>query len=208
MNKGIAALCTSAPNFAKMSTPNELPWIEAGYEVFALQGPEALKVEQLARHVGISKSSFYHHFADVPVFIERLLEHHVLRADALAAKASVCATFDPDFLHLLVEHRIDLLFQRQLRIRRDDAAFQNCFRKAHVRVVERVMPKWADTLGIPGQLSPAREMLEVVSDVFYQRLTNHNLSYTGLVSLLKEIDTFIRHANKSQGSSSGPVADQ
>ena len=191
-----------------MSAAAEQPWIEAGYTAFALQGPDALKVEQLARQVGISKSSFYHHFADLPVFIERLQEHHLVRADALASKAAVCATFDPEFLHLLVDHRIDLLFQRQLRIRRNDASYQSCFRKAHVLVVERVMPRWAETLGIPGQLSPAREMLEVVSDVFYQRLTNDNLSYTGLVSLLKEIETFTRHGSRSRETESCSVADQ
>jgi len=187
-----------------MSAPAEQPWIEAGYAVFALQGPDALKVEQLARQVGISKSSFYHHFADVPVFLERLLAHHLLRADALAAKARGCGSFDPDFIQLLVAHRSDVLFQRQLRILRDNAAFQRCFQHAHERVVEQVMPRWAEALGIPGQLAPAREMLHVVTDVFYQRLTNDNLSYPWMVDLLKEIETFIRHAMKSQGSITGP----
>ena len=41
-----------------MSEPTELAWIMAGYTTFAERGPEALKVEQLARQVGISKSSF------------------------------------------------------------------------------------------------------------------------------------------------------
>ncbi len=186
-----------------MPTTAEQPWIEAGYGLFALHGPDGVKVEQLARQVGISKSSFYHHFADVPAFIEQLLAFHLLRADALASKAGTCASFDPGFIQLLVEHRIDLLFQRQLRVSRGNAAFQRCFEEAHQRVVERIMPRWAEALGIPGQLGPAREMLHVVTDVFYQRLTNDNLSYSWMVELLKEIESFIRHAMRSQGSISG-----
>lgn len=186
-----------------MPTAAERPWIEAGYGMFALHGPDGLKVEQLARQVGISKSSFYHHFADVPVFIEQLQAYHLQRADALASKADACTSFDPGFIQLLVEHRIDLLFQRQLRMLRDHTAFQRCFEEAHQRVVDRIMPRWAEALGIPGQLAPARDMLQVVTDVFYQRLTNDNLSYTWMVELLKEIESFIRHAMRSQGSISG-----
>jgi AcrR family transcriptional regulator len=43
-------------------------WIQAGYALFAEQGPSALKIEVLAKMVGISKSSFYHYFADLEVF--------------------------------------------------------------------------------------------------------------------------------------------
>lgn len=178
----------------------ELPWIRAGYEVFALQGPEALKVEQLARQVGISKSSFYHLFADMPVYIERLLQYHRDRARAIADQASGCKRFDPDVIDLLVEHRLDLLFQRQLRMRRGEAGLQRCFQEAHSTVANVFMPLWAEALGIPGQLGPAAEMFGVVTDVFYQRLTNDNLSYAWVVELLKEIEAFIRHAMKSQGS--------
>lgn len=191
-----------------MSAPAEQPWIEAGYTVFALQGPDALKVEQLARQVGISKSSFYHHFADLPVFVERLLEHHRTRAQEIAQQAARCERFDPDVIQLLVGHQLDLLFQRQLRIRRGEEGFQRCFRQAHGTVTNVFMPLWAEALGIPGQLGPAAEMFDVVTDVFYQRLTNDNLSYAWVVDLLKEIEAFIRHAMKSQGSITGPGKGQ
>lgn len=194
--------------FGGMTTTAELPWIEAGYEVFAQQGPDALKVEQLARQVGISKSSFYHHFADIPVFVEQLLGHHRKRALAIAAKAHGCTRFDPDVISLLVDHRLDLLFQRQLRMRRDQEDFQRCFRQANDTVVNVFLPLWADALGIPGQLGPAREMFDVITDVFYQRLTNDNLSYAFIIGLLKEIEVFIRHAMKSTGQITAPGAAQ
>jgi AcrR family transcriptional regulator len=52
-------------------------WIKLGYEVFALKGQSEIKIERLAKQVGKSKSSFYHHFADIDLFIEFLLKHHV-----------------------------------------------------------------------------------------------------------------------------------
>lgn len=191
-----------------MSNPNALPWIEAGYRVFAEQGPEALKVEQLARQVGISKTSFYHHFADLEVFTEQLMAHHCARAVQLAEQAAACRSIDPDFLRLLATNRLDMLFQRQLRMRRDNLGFQLCYQRAHGAVEERILPAWAEALGIPGQLTPAREMFAVVTDVFYQRLTNANLTYAWVAGLLREIEAFIRHAMKSSGSIARPAGGQ
>ena len=51
-------------------------WIEAGYEIFAHEGPEGVQIEKLARKVGLNKSGFYHYFSDRDVFFTRLLEYH------------------------------------------------------------------------------------------------------------------------------------
>src|SRR4051794_38203997 len=108
----------------------EQPWIEAGYEIFSLAGPEALKIERLSRMVGKSKSSFYHHFADMEIFQEKLLEWHLKCAHQIAAKGKLCKTFIPDYVNVLVEVKQDLLFNRQLRIHRHNIAFQLCFMHA------------------------------------------------------------------------------
>ncbi|MEM7514864.1 MAG: TetR/AcrR family transcriptional regulator, partial [Bacteroidota bacterium] len=52
------------------------PWLKAGYDIFSQEGPGGLKVERLARIVGKSKSSFYHHFADLEIYTSFLLEYH------------------------------------------------------------------------------------------------------------------------------------
>lgn len=48
-------------------------WLEAGFEVLANSGGEALKAEPLARHLNTTKGSFYWHFKDVPTFHTALL---------------------------------------------------------------------------------------------------------------------------------------
>jgi len=45
-------------------------WIKAGYETFALTGLSSLKIEPLAKKVGKNKSSFYHYFADIELFVD------------------------------------------------------------------------------------------------------------------------------------------
>lgn len=175
-----------------MFAPNEVPWIEAGYEAFGLHGPETLKVEQLSRTVGISKSSFYHHFADIPVFIERLLHYHYRRGEALAAATRACRAVDPDFLRVLEAGAPDLRFQRQLRIRRDNLAYQLSFQRTHRMVEDEVIGIWAEAMGIPGQERLARSIFSVTTDLFYQRATNDSFTYEWMVKFLHDVKGFMQ----------------
>ena len=52
-------------------TDTKLPWILCGYDIFSKEGSNGLKIEVIARRVNKSKSSFYHHFADLDLFIEK-----------------------------------------------------------------------------------------------------------------------------------------
>ena len=48
-------------------------WLEEGYEEFAQDGPENLSINQIAKKIGASRSSFYHHFAEIDLFIDERL---------------------------------------------------------------------------------------------------------------------------------------
>ncbi len=182
-----------------MMDSSAAPWIEAGYRVFATSGPQALRVEQLAREVGISKSSFYHHFADVPSFIEALLHYHVERGKVEANKARGCRSFEPEFIHLLVEIRMDLQFNWQLRLHREELAYQLCYQRAHSVVEQEVMGIWAEALGIPGQTQLARNIFTVVTDLFYQRFPKEQLTYEWCVAFLAEVRGFMADVVRSSG---------
>jgi AcrR family transcriptional regulator len=171
---------------------NALPWIETGYGLFAKHGPEALRIEQLAREVGISKSSFYHHFADVPTFVDRLLHYHLDRGAEIARRTAACSTFDPDFIELLVDVRMDLCFNWQLRNHREDLAYQLCFQRAHSQVEDQVLGIWSEALGIPGQTQLARNIFVVVTDLFYQRFPKTELTAEWFRAFLAEVDRFMR----------------
>jgi AcrR family transcriptional regulator len=50
-------------------------WIEAALDVLAREGVESVRVEPLARLLGVTKGSFYWHFPDRKSLLESLLEH-------------------------------------------------------------------------------------------------------------------------------------
>lgn len=175
------------------------PWIEAGYEIFSIHGPEALKIEHLARITATSKSSFYHHFADMEIFREFLLQHHLERAEVISAKAKLCKSLDPDVLQLLADNKADILFNRQLRIYRQSIAFQLCFERAHSLVSNEFIHLWTEWIGMDAKPDVAANVFKVTTDLFYQRLTNENLTYEWLHTFIREIKTFLEEVIRSSG---------
>ncbi len=62
-------------------------WIAAGLEVLASQGWAALRVEPVARRLGVSKGSFYWHFPDRAAWLQAVLDLWEHRAFAHLARA-------------------------------------------------------------------------------------------------------------------------
>ena len=56
---------------------DKIAWINAGFRALCVSGPAALKAEPLARELGVSKGSFYWHFANLGAFREAMIEHWV-----------------------------------------------------------------------------------------------------------------------------------
>jgi AcrR family transcriptional regulator len=50
-------------------------WLDQGLKVLAARGFTALKAEPLAKAMGVSRGSFYWHFADVDAFHAAILRH-------------------------------------------------------------------------------------------------------------------------------------
>lgn len=54
-------------------TPDD--WIAAGFRALTAGGPQAVRVEAIARELGVSKGSFYWHFKDAQAFKGEMLSH-------------------------------------------------------------------------------------------------------------------------------------
>jgi AcrR family transcriptional regulator len=54
-------------------TPRDT-WIETGLAVLAAGGPDAVRVEALAKRLGVTKGGFYGHFADRNALLESMLD--------------------------------------------------------------------------------------------------------------------------------------
>jgi AcrR family transcriptional regulator len=60
-----------------MSAPVRTPrgsWTSAGLRALAAGGPEAVRIESLAKELGVTKGSFYWHFRDRQALLEALLD--------------------------------------------------------------------------------------------------------------------------------------
>lgn len=56
-----------------MARRTKRDWLEAGWHLLAEQGIAALTIERLTERLGITKGSFYHHFAGLPDYRTALL---------------------------------------------------------------------------------------------------------------------------------------
>ena len=174
------------------TTESARAWIEAGYELFAAAGPNGLKVEVMARRVGKSKSSFYHHFADLECFVELLLARHHDRALVIADRERQCANVVPDLLNVLLEVKQDLLFNRQLRIHRADKNCEACFEKSTRPIAEAVLPVWAGLLGLGDNSGLARMVLNLSIENFYLQITDETLTYDWLLAYVDGLQAMVR----------------
>jgi AcrR family transcriptional regulator len=60
-----------------MSAPTRTPrssWIEAGLRALAAGGPDAVRIELLARTLGVTRGGFYWHFEDRRALLDEILD--------------------------------------------------------------------------------------------------------------------------------------
>ena len=159
-----------------MATPKEV-WIKKGYEFYAFKGNESLKIEQLAKAVGISKSSFYHHFADLEYFFENLINFHFQRCSILAKKEENCLSLYPELINILVEHKTDLLFHRQLRVNRNDKIIEKALNKSTQILGDYAVMLWAKEINLKLTTAQLQGLFDIATDDFYMRINKENIKW-------------------------------
>jgi AcrR family transcriptional regulator len=67
-------------------------WLDQGLKALAKSGFTALKAEPLAKAMGVSRGSFYWHFADIGAFHKAILDHwHEVAAEQIIANVEASA---------------------------------------------------------------------------------------------------------------------
>jgi AcrR family transcriptional regulator len=155
-------------------------WIKTGYEIFAQSGVSGLKIESLARKVGISKSSFYHHFADLELFMEELLNYHMQQSYIIADKEKNAKKIDPDLIDILVEHKTDLLFNRQLRINRERKSFYETLNRSNQIAGNAFVLVWVKDLNLQFSQKQLEGIFELALENFYLQINLNNLNHLWL----------------------------
>ncbi len=77
-------------------------WLDQGLKVLAAKGFTALKAEPMAKAMGVSRGSFYWHFADVGAFHAALLSHwREVAAEQIITGVEAAARNEPPLAVLL-----------------------------------------------------------------------------------------------------------
>ena len=179
-----------------MKSEKELQWLEVGYQMVALNGFNSLNIESIARKLNKNKSSFYHYFGDLELFEAELLEMHTQKAIPFAEELKACEKIKPDAMNVFVEHKMDLLFHKQLRINRENPTHKMCFEKAYNSTEAVFIEKWSDFLGLNEQQFFAQTFLQLVSENFLLQITENTINLSWLNNYLEEIQNLLNRLNR------------
>ncbi|QIK58958.1 TetR/AcrR family transcriptional regulator [Dysgonomonas sp. HDW5A] len=157
-------------------------WIKTGYDIFAKSGITGLKIERLAKKIGISKSSFYHHFVDLDLFIQYLLEFHISQSYIIAKKEVKAQNIDPDLIDILVEHKVDLLFNRQLRINREQKKYSDTLTKSSLIIGNAFTMRWVKDMELRLNEKQLEAIFELALENFYLQATVESINHKWLLS--------------------------
>lgn len=180
----------------------QIPWIQEGYLAFAYQGPKGLKVEKLSKGVGKNKSSFYHHFADVEIFTSALLDYHLDRVKIIADKERHCIALE-GLINILVEHKADLLFNRQLRIHRESSEFEACFVRTNEITIPAILRVWSDIIELRDNSYLSGLVLQLSLENFFLQITDGTLNRNWLRDYFDSIKGLVRQFKKTDPALAG-----
>jgi AcrR family transcriptional regulator len=170
-----------------MTADNKEIWIKKGYEIFAVSGHGGLKIEPLAKTVGKSKSSFYHHFGDIELFVDVLLNHHIKESCVIATKEREAKIIDPELINVLIEHKVDLLFNRQLRINQNIKSFSSTLAQSNKIVGEAFVNVWVKDLGLQLSQKQIESIFSLALENFFLQINADTLNYEWLSAYFKKL---------------------
>jgi AcrR family transcriptional regulator len=152
-------------------------WLETGYTVFAREGPNGIQIEKIARMLALNKSSFYHYFGTLEIFYELLVQHHYNKIDVAIEDAQSARSLDPDYLDIVVKHKVTFMFQMQLTRHRSNALFSKACVKVNQKIDQSVILLWNKHLGLTNNDEVSLLYLGFVRDTFYARISFENFNY-------------------------------
>lgn len=183
------------------SSQTKLEWIKVGYEIFGRKGPAGLKVQSIARELGRNKSSFYHYFGDLELYILELMEYHKQRTLLIAEEREKCGSLIPDFIHQMILFKEEILFVRQLRINCNIDIYNNAFLSCSQQTLNVSMKLWADGLGIDEDSKIGRIFLLFIIEHFFSYVNEETLNYEDLLMYFHKVKSMINEFDKLEMAS-------
>lgn len=168
-------------------------WIKTGYECFALSGQSGLKIEPLSKKVGKNKSSFYHYFVDLDLYIDELLLYHIKQSYIIAEKEQNAKSITPELINIIVEHKTDILFNRQLRINRSNKKLHACLEKSNEIIGNGFVVLWVKELDLKVTQKQVESIFELALENFYLQVNDDNLNHQWLVAYFNNLKKIVKN---------------
>jgi AcrR family transcriptional regulator len=136
-------------------------WLDQGLKTLAASGFAALKAEPLAKAMGVSRGSFYWHFADIGAFHAAILKHwrDVAAEQIIANVEAAAGTENPLPVLLRQAFSGKLALEKAVR---SWAAFDSAARDA-VQAIDRRRLDYVESLlrhaGLPRETAQARAQI-------------------------------------------------
>jgi len=162
-------------------------WVTLGYKLFAEKGAKALSIEGLSKKMGVSKSSFYHHFTEQSFFIEELMNMHLDQSRIISEKEKLAKTIYTDLITILIEHKTDLLFNRQLRFYFDKPLYKQTLEESNKIVGHEFIFLWLRDTQLPLTIPQASGLLSLALENFYLRINEQNFTKEWLTDYFSEL---------------------
>ncbi|MCU0328963.1 MAG: TetR/AcrR family transcriptional regulator [Chitinophagales bacterium] len=166
-------------------------WILAGYEAFATEGKSGLVIERMAKAIGKNKSSFYHYFGEMELFLEALMTHHIHQSHCIAEKENKAESLDPELIDILLEHKIDLLFNRQLRFYQHEELFSKTLKKSNEIIGFEFVKLWKNQLEVSFSLPQLIGLFDLIIENFFLKINPDNITRPWLQNYFEQINKTI-----------------
>ncbi len=164
-------------------------WIECGYRQFALCGPDSLSIKKISEELKVARTSFYHHFVDIDLFIDDLLSYHwkiVEHFNELGAQ--YCRQLIPDIYLALEKFPVELQFNLQLFHHRNDPRFNYIFTRSYYSTAKAfALQLFIDRYNLTQPWDEVYRLWLAVGETWYSRLDPNDLSAATMQKHSEEI---------------------
>ena len=136
-------------------------WLDQGLKVLAAKGFTALKAEPMAKAMGVSRGSFYWHFADIGAFHAELLAHWREVAAEQVITGVEAATTDEPTLAVLLRRTFSTRLALEKAVRSwatTDAGARNAVQAIDRRRLDYVASLFTAE-GLPAETAQARAQI-------------------------------------------------
>ncbi len=157
-------------------------WLDVGYELFGLYGPDDFNVEKLASIVGQNKSGFYYYFLDRESYFMKLLKYHEQEGIRFANELAEMENFLPDFIHIIMRFQVGVQVQLQLRNHQHIPYYRQCYLNVKKLSDNAHLPHWSRYLKIDN-MSLALELFDLATDTIIARMKSNHLNYNFLLGV-------------------------